>query len=95
MEHAIKELEKQIRTLHIQLAIDGGCTQEQLNPKGDFMTWLVREAGWDLTHYQKKADGKTAFERLMQKEYRGTVVKILEAVWCKIPEKTSYRQVGR
>jgi len=84
VEHAIKELEKQIRTLHIQLAIDCGCTQEQLSPNGDFMTWLVREAGWDLTHYQKNAE---RIPRHSGEDFGSGMVQD--------PRETSYRQVGR
>ena len=42
--------------------------------------WLVRHSAWQLTRFLVKADGKTPYERLKGREYKGEVVEPFETV---------------
>ena len=46
--------------------------------------WMIRHAGWLLTNYFVKTDGKTAHERLRRRPYRGEIAEFAEIVHNKI-----------
>ena len=48
--------------------------------------WVVRHAGWLLTRYLIKTDGRTAYERLRGREYKGEVAECMEVVNYKLAE---------
>ena len=54
----------------------------QLTLKDDhpMMAWLPEHAGFQLSRFQVAADGKTAYERLKGKEYRGELMDYGEKV---------------
>ena len=51
------------------------------------LPWLVGYAGWLITHFQVKVDGKTPYERLRHRPYQGEVVEFGETVHSKDPDK--------
>ena len=55
----------------------------QISTDHKLMPWLVRHAGWLVTHYQVKVDGKTPYERLRRRPYNGEVVEFGEVVHYK------------
>ena len=44
-------------------------------------TWMVRHASWLLTRYLVKSDGRTSYERLRGKPYRGEIAEAMEHVF--------------
>lgn len=48
--------------------------------------WLVRHSAWQLTRFLVKADGKTPYERLKGREYKGEVVEPFETVHYKLAQ---------
>ena len=43
-----------------------------------YFPWLVRHSSWLLSRFLVKSDGKTPYERLRGREYRGEVVEPFE-----------------
>ena len=68
IENAIEELEKQIRVLKLGLEQKMQLTLKDDHP---MMAWIPEHAGFLLSRFQVAADGKTAYERLKGKSYRG------------------------
>ena len=46
--------------------------------------WVIRRSGWLITRFLIKADGKTPYERLKGREYKGEIVDPLETIHYKI-----------
>ena len=46
--------------------------------------WVVRRAGWLLTRYNAKSDGKSLYEGLRGREFKGEVVEPFEVVHYKL-----------
>ena len=59
--------------------------EERIDTDHKLLPWMVRHAGWLITHYQVKADGKTPYERLRHRPYRGEVAEFAETVHYKDP----------
>ena len=76
-ENAIKELEKQIGVLK-----DSVERKLQVVIRNDhpIMAWIPQHAGFLLSRFQVSKDGKTAYERLKGKAYRGELVDFGERV---------------
>eukprot|EP00439_Symbiodinium_sp_Y106_P010479 s4429_g1.t1 len=49
-----------------------------------FEMWLVRHSSWLISRFLVKSDGKTPYERLRGREYRGEVVEPCEVVHYKL-----------
>ena len=77
IENAIKELEKQIRVL--KLSVDSKM-QVVIKDDHPVMAWIPQQAGFILSRFQVSKEGKTAYEHLKGKAYRGEVVDFAERV---------------
>ena len=50
-----------------------------------FMSWMVRHCCWIFRRYHVRADGRTPFEVLRNKSYRGGLACFGEVVWARVP----------
>ena len=56
---------------------------------------MIRHAGWLITMFQVKVDGKTPHERLRHRPYRGEVAEFGETVHNKLPVADLGKADGR
>ncbi|CAE6969798.1 unnamed protein product [Symbiodinium sp. CCMP2592] len=85
-ERAILELARQVRTLASALE---NRYKKPLETEGVVFPWLVRHAGWLISRFLVKQDGRTPYERLRGREFRGEVAECCEVVHYKLDkEKT-------
>ena len=82
VERANYEVAMQVRTLRSRAE---QVYEERIDTDHKLLPWMVRHAGWLITHYQVKADGKTPYERLRHRPYRGEVAEFAETVHYKDP----------
>ncbi|CAE7318183.1 GIP, partial [Symbiodinium sp. CCMP2456] len=81
-ERAILEVARQARTLvH---ALETRYPGYQLKGDNEVFPWVIRHSGWLITRFLIKADGKTPYERLKGREYKGEIVDPLETIHYKI-----------
>ena len=74
-ERAVLELSRQVRT-----NVNALYKDFKLKVSSVSYPWLVRHSAWQLTRFLVKADGKTPYERLKGREYKGEVVEPFETV---------------
>ena len=68
-ERAILEVARQVRTLvH---ALEARYPGYRLKTEGHVFPWLVRHASWLITRFLVKDDGRTPYERLRGRDYKG------------------------
>jgi hypothetical protein len=83
-ERAVQSVECQVRTMLLAL-------QKRLDVKvpvtHKIVTWLVEHAADMLNKFAVGPDGRTAFERIKGKKYRGEVVEFGRKIFYKIPCK--------
>ena len=81
-ERAILEVARQVRTLvH---ALETRYPGYRLKTEGHVFPWLVRHASWLITRFLVKDDGRTPYERLRGRDYKGEIVDYAEVVHYKL-----------
>ena len=85
IERGNYEIERQARTLVARLEERYGI---MIQTEDDIVDWLMRHAAWLITHFQVKVDGKTPFERLRERPYKGEIAEFGETVFFKVPHAT-------
>ena len=81
-ERAILEVSRQTRT--VVNAFEHRYPNTNVTVTSQWYPWLVRHSAWLITRYLVKVDGKTPYERLRGREYKGQVVEPFEVVHYKI-----------
>ena len=81
-ERAILEVSRQVRTL--VNAFEARYPKVKMSVSSLQYGWVVRHAGWLLTRYNVKTDGKSPYERLRGREFKGEVVEPFEVVHFKL-----------
>ena len=82
-ENAVKQVQKHVRIIRDGLEARYKGKVEGTHPA---MTWLVRHAAGVKSRLQKGEDGRTAFERLRGKGFKGKWVEFGECVWYLKPK---------
>ena len=82
IEKGVQQLEEQVRVLKLGLQQRIGSFVPTKHP---IMTWLVPHAADSLNKLEVGADGKTAYERLRGKRYKGELVEFGATVRYRIP----------
>ena len=83
-ENAVKRIEGQVRTL--KLALEAAIGQE-LEVTHPIFEWLVEHCADLLTKCTVGADGKTPYERIKNKAYKGTMYEFGSMVLARLPGK--------
>ena len=92
-EKAVQSCEEMTRTIKIGLE---RRMNRKLPTEHPVMKWLVSHAGDTVTRFQVGTDGKTAYERLVGKKYKGEVVEFGAKVLHRLPGVTKPTlQVGK
>ena len=81
VERAILENAKQVRTVINAFEMRFGI---KVQVEDQYFPWLVRHSSWLISRFLVKSDGKTPYERLRGREYRGEVVEPCEVVHYKL-----------
>ena len=68
VERAILENAKQVRTVINAFEMRFGI---KVQVEDQYFPWLVRHSSWLISRFLVKSDGKTPYERLRGREYRG------------------------
>ncbi|CAK0873076.1 unnamed protein product [Prorocentrum cordatum] len=89
VERANEELGKQIRALLFSV---GDNYKRELPAEHGLLPWLIRHAGWQLNRFTVHGNGKTTYEVLKGRPYRGELVNFAECVWARDPTPTSKLQ---
>ena len=58
--------------------------KKPLETEGNVFPWLVRHAGWLISRFLVKQDGRSPYERLRGRDFRGEVVECCEVVHYKL-----------
>jgi len=83
VERGNEEAAKEIRALKLGLE---ARIQERLPTDHHIMPWLGRHAGWLLTRFTvHQSSGRTSYELLRGRPYRGEICEIGESVWARRP----------
>ena len=83
VERGNEEAAKEIRALKLGLE---ARVQERLPADHHIMPWLGRHAGWLLTRFAvHQSSGRTSYELLRGRPYRGEICEIGESVWARRP----------
>ena len=82
IEKGVQQVEEQIRVLKLGLQDRIGAS---IPTKAAIMTWLVPHAADSLNKLEVGSDGKTAYERLRGKKYRGELVEFGSTVRYRLP----------
>ena len=82
VERGILELSRQARTL--VSAIESKFPTFRILPGEIHYPWLIRHSAWLLTRYLIKKDGRSAYERLRGREFKGEIVELYEQVHFKV-----------
>lgn len=83
VERAILQVARQVRTL--KMAFEANYPTINMVYDHKLFPWLVRHSAWLLTRYTVKQDGKTPYERLRGRSYKGEITEFGEGVRCKNP----------
>lgn len=83
-ERAVQALENQIRVLKLGLEEKLKASVPVSHP---VVPWIIEHAADILTKYPVSKDGKTPYERLKGKRYRGEIFEIGQVVTYRIPGK--------
>ena len=81
-ERAILEVAKQART--IASALEHHFPDYKVMPNHKIYGWLIRHSAWLISRFLVKADGRTPYERLRGREYRGEIAEWAETVHYKV-----------
>ena len=81
-ERAILELARQARTL--VSGLEHHFPEFKMLPTHKMYSWIIRHSAWLLTRYLVKLDGRTPYERLRGREYRGEIAEGFETVHYKV-----------
>ena len=81
-ERAVLELGNQVRTLKV--AFESRYPTVKVTEESVVFPWLVRHAAWLCTRFGVKQDGRTAYERLRNRSYKGEIAEFGEVVMYKI-----------
>ena len=81
-ERAILELARQARTL--VSGLEPHFPEFKMLPTHKTYGWIIKHAAWLLTRYLVKLDGRTPYERLRGREYRGEIAEGFETVHYKV-----------
>ena len=76
------ELGNQVRTLKV--AFESRYPTVKVTEESVVFPWLVRHAAWLCTRFGVKQDGRTAYERLRNRSYKGEIAEFGEVVMYKI-----------
>ena len=85
VERAILEVARQVRTL--TGAIEARFSGFKLSVEDNYFPWVVRHASWLITRFLVKVDGKTPYERLRGRDFKGEIVEQFEVVHYKLEDK--------
>ena len=77
-ERAILELARQART--VVSGLEHHFPDFKVLPTHKTYGWLIRHCAWLITRYLVKLDGRTPYERLRGREYRGEIAEGFETV---------------
>ena len=80
-ERAVLQLSNQVRTL--QVAFEARYPTIKVTETSTVFPWMVRRAAWLCARYGVKQDGRTAYERLRNRSYKGEVAEFGEVVLYK------------
>ena len=83
-ENANKEIAGVLR--HIRAFLERK-TKVVINVQHPLAAFLIRHAGWLISRFEIRADGRTGFQRLKGHDYRGLVAGFGECVWSKLPQQ--------
>ena len=67
-------------------AMEGRYPEYKMKVTSVHYPWAARHAGWLLTRYVIKTDGKTPYERLRGREFKGEVAECFEVVHYKLAD---------
>ena len=81
-ERAILELARQART--VVSGLEHHFPDFKVLPTHKTYGWLIRHCAWLITRYLVKLDGRTPYERLRGREYRGEIAEGFETVHYKV-----------
>ena len=84
-ERGNQALAEQIRCLKLDLE---KMTKMSLDVRAAAWPWLVRRAAWILTRFVVRCNGKTAWETMHDRSYRGELARFGEIVWARRPYAT-------
>ena len=79
-------VEAHTRTLMTALA---DCIGRPIKTSEPIFAWLMRHAGWLITRYRVRPDGRTSYQLLHREDYRGEVLIVGELCWCLAPRPES------
>ena len=81
-EQANQEISGQVRCLKAQLE---DRLKQHVPSDHMIMAWIVRHAGWLITRYAVRADGRTGYEATRGRTFRGELAEVGERIWTRIP----------
>ena len=82
-ENAVKQVQGQIRVLRDGLE---ARYQTQVDPEHPILPWLVRYSVCPINRSRVGEDGRTSWERITDKKFRGEWVEFGECVWYLRPK---------
>ena len=86
VENANKRLKGQVRCEMAK--VEHHYPMDPVSGQHKLLPWAVRHSADVLTKYAKHSNGRTSWEMLRHKPYRGHVACFGESVWFKDPKKT-------
>eukprot|EP00435_Cladocopium_sp_Y103_P039764 s3333_g10.t1 len=84
VERAILEVSRQVRT--VVNALEMRYPDFKVKPNSLIYPWAVRHAAWLLTRFLVKTDGKTGYERLRGRDYKGEITEFGEISHFKLAD---------
>ena len=76
--------EKADKYAHLSMPLETRYPGYRLKTEGHVFPWLVRHASWLITRFLVKDDGRTPYERLRGRDYKGEIVDYAEVVHYKL-----------
>ena len=86
-ERAIQAVEEQTRTIRADCQMRFG-NGEALGADKPIWAWLLRHAGWQISRYKQKGNGKRAYKQAYDEHYTHEVVPFAEFILVRIPKPT-------
>jgi hypothetical protein len=84
VERAILEVSRQVRT--VVNALETRYPNYKVKPNSLIYPWAVRHSAWLLSRFLVKTDGKTPYERLRGREYKGEITEFGEVSHFKLAD---------
>ena len=84
VERAILEVSRQVRT--VVNALETRYPKYKVKPNSLIYPWAVRHSAWLLSRFLVKTDGKTPYERLRGREYKGEITEFGEVSHFKLAD---------